>query len=157
MLRIPAALAWGLAALALGGLLALQDGARPGAGPGILARNASDVQDMLQGAWLREYTADGVKVRRVLTLDANGTFQERVRAVDAGGSETRFEHEGTWLYDGTNLKRKYTLMNGKPPSRLNVPFATFEIRFETRNEFRGVDHVHRNKVLYRRVGFDERP
>jgi hypothetical protein len=157
MSRLRAPLTWGLAALALGGLFAIQDGIRPGAGPGVLARSAGDVQDMLQGAWLREYAAEGIQVRRVLTLGADGTFQESVRAVDAGGAETRFEHEGTWLYDGTNLKRKYTLVNGKPPSRLNVPFATFEIKFETRNEFRGVDHVHRNKVLYRRVGFDVRP
>lgn len=157
MSRLRAPLTWGLAALALGGLFAIQDGIRPGAGPGVLARSAGDVQDLLQGTWLREYAADGIQVRRVLSLDANGTFQESVRAVDADGAETRFEHEGTWLYDGTNLKRKYTLVNGKPPSRLNVPFATFEIKFETRNEFRGIDHVHRNKVLYRRVGFDARP
>jgi hypothetical protein len=157
MFSLRGPLTWGLAALALGGLFAIQDGIRPRAGPGVLTRSAHDIQDMLPGAWLREYSADGVRVRRVLTLDADGTFQESVRAVDAQGAETRFEHEGTWLYDGTNLKRKYTLMNGKPPSRLNVPFATFEIKFETRNEFRGVDHVHRNKVLYRRVAFDERP
>lgn len=157
MSRLRSPLTWGLAALAVGGLFAIQDGVRPGAGPGALARSAADVQDMLQGAWLREYSADGVQVRRVLTLGADGNFQESVRAVDARGAETRFEHAGTWFYDGTNLKRKYTLMDGKPPSRLNLPFATFEVQFETRNEFKGIDHVHRNRVLYRRVGGDVRP
>ena len=58
---------------------------------------------------------------------------------------------GTWFHDGTNLKRKYTVMNGQPSSRLKLPFATFEIRFASRNEFVGTDHVHRNTVRYERV------
>jgi hypothetical protein len=65
---------------------------------------------------------------------------------------TEFAHEGTWLFDGTNLKRKYTLMDGKPPSRLNVPFATFEITFASRNSFTGVDHIHGHRIEYRRLG-----
>jgi hypothetical protein len=90
-------------------------------------------------------------VRRVLQLEGGGAFRESVRIADAQGRITRLEHEGTWLYDGTNLKRKYTLMNGRPPSRLNVPFATFEVDFQGRNDFVGVDHVHRVRVEYRRV------
>lgn len=157
MPRIPASLFWGVSALVLAGMLASHEVVRPGAGPGALARSARDTEELLHGAWLREYTADGVKVRRVLVLAPGGTFREDVRAVDAGGREALFAHEGTWLYDGTNLKRKYTLMNGQPPSRLRAPFATFEIRFETRDEFHGIDHIHRNSILYTRVGLDERP
>jgi hypothetical protein len=112
------------------------------------------VEQQLQGTWLREYTEQGVDVRRILTLQLNGSFLERVRVVDEAGHITDYEHEGTWLYDGTNLKRKYTLMNGKPPSRLNLPFATFQVSFEHSDEFVGVDHIHGHRVRYRRVAPD---
>jgi hypothetical protein len=107
--------------------------------------------EKLRGSWLRDYTEDGVRVRRVLELDPDGAFHEKVRVVDAAGQATQFAHEGTWLYDGTNLKRRYTLMNGQPPSRLKVPFATLEIAFESRNDFVGVDHVHGHRVEYHRL------
>lgn len=152
-----ASILWGLAALAIGALFAIQGSVRPVAAPAGTVRSVQDTEDLLEGAWLREYTADGMKIRRVLTLAADGSFREAVRAVDPFGAETHLVHEGTWFYDGTNLKRRYTLMNGKPPSRLNVPFATFEIAFETRNEFRGIDHIHRNRILYRRVNADAQP
>ena len=116
-----------------------------------------EIEQLLQGTWLREYAADGVTVRRVLTLGAGGAFRESARAVEAGGRATEFVHEGTWLFDGTNLKRKYTSVNGQPPSRLNVPFATFEITFEGRNAFRGKDHVRGNEVHYRRTSPDMLP
>ena len=116
-----------------------------------LEQGLPDIEEQLQGTWLREYTIQGVRARRILTLDVDGSFRERVRVVDEAGVITDFDHEGTWLYDGTNLKRKYTLMNGKPPSRLNVPFATFQISFENSDEFLGIDHVHGNRVRYRRV------
>jgi hypothetical protein len=69
---------------------------------------------------------------------------------DASGAVTTFRHEGSWLYDGTNLKRRYTLINGRPPSRLNVPFVTFQITFVSRNEFTGTVHIHGNRVSYHR-------
>ena len=122
-----------------------------------LSPAAIDRQDLLRGTWLREYSEGGVQVRRVLELDGGGAFHESVRIAAADGRVTRMEHEGTWLYDGTNLKRKYTVMNGAPPSRLNVPFATFEVDFQGRNDFVGVDHVHRVRVEYRRVADDTKP
>jgi hypothetical protein len=122
-----------------------------------LSQAAIDRQDQLRGTWLRDYAEGEVRVRRVLQLDAGGTFRESVRIADAQGRITRLEHEGTWLYDGTNLKRKYTRMNGQPPSRLNLPFATFEVAFQGRNDFVGVDHVHRVRVEYRRVAPDTQP
>lgn len=122
-----------------------------------LTRAALDRAELLRGSWLREYSEDGVRVRRLLDLSADGAFHETVRVVDATGRVTDFVHEGTWLYDGTNLKRKYTLMNGKPPSRLNVPFATFEIAFGSRNDFVGIDHVHGHRIEYHRVAADTLP
>lgn len=110
-----------------------------------------DVADRLPGTWLREHVDKGMRSRRLLHLEPGGTFSEQVRIVSATGEASRHEHAGTWFYDGTNLKRKYTVMNGRPPSRLNLPFATFEIRFESRDRFEGTDHIHRNTVRYRRV------
>jgi hypothetical protein len=117
------------------------------------ARHQS-VAERLAGTWLREHTLDGIRVRRLMRLSPDGQFAEDVQVTDSRGVSTEHRHEGTWLYDGTNLKRKYTLMDGRPPSRLNVPFATFEIAFDSRNEFTGVDHVHGHKVHYRRVAPD---
>ena len=125
-------------------------------GPG-LSFNSEQTAELLPGTWLREYAEKDVRVRRLLTLGPKGVFHEEARVTDAGGQVTRFVHEGTWLYDGTNLKRRYTLMNGNPPSRLNVPFATFEIAFESSNAFTGVDHIHDHKVHYVRVPEGTKP
>lgn len=158
MRTIPSPVLWALCALALGALLV--DGATsPGeTGSGAQGtRSTRETEELLQGTWLREYSAQDVQVRRVLTLVPGGTFREAVRAVDAAGKVTEQAHEGHWFYDGSNLKRKYTLVDGKPPSRLNLPFATFEIAFQTRNEFTGVDHIHRNRIHYRRVAAETQP
>ena len=119
--------------------------------PAALGAGVQDVEQSLQGTWLREYRADGVEARRVLVLQPGHVFRERLRTVDAQGRTTEQVHEGTWFYDGTNLKRKYTSMNGEPPSRLRVPFATFQIAFDSPDEFHGVDHIHGRQVRYRRI------
>jgi hypothetical protein len=120
----------------------------------MLTQAAQDTAQQLRGTWLREYDEKGVRVRRVLALEPGGTFRESVRVVEPSGQVTEYRHEGTWLYDGTNLKRRYTSMNGEPPSRLNLPFATFEIAFDSANAFRGIDHVHGHQVAYRRIDAD---
>jgi hypothetical protein len=130
-------------------------------GPGVDATSATafagDPESLLPGTWLREYQAKGVVSRHILVLGPDHHFRESVRVVDATGQSASYVHEGTWLFDGTNLKRKYTVMNGKPPSRLNLPFATFQITFDSPREFRGVDHIHRNEIDYRRVADDTQP
>jgi hypothetical protein len=110
-----------------------------------------DTEQRLVGTWLREYTEDGVNVRRVLVLEPGGRFREMARAGGAGVPLAEHSHAGEWLFDGTNLKRRYTSMDGEQPSAPTVPFATFEIRFPSRNEFIGIDRVHRREVAYRRV------
>ncbi|TWO64895.1 hypothetical protein FN976_27725 [Caenimonas sedimenti] len=148
---------WGFAALAVAALLAFNDQVAPRAAGPSNTLGQDEVAQLLPGTWLREYGADAVQARRVLQLAADGGFRETVRATGASGETIEHVHEGTWLYDGTNLKRKYTLMNGRPPSRLNLPFATFQIAFETRNEFVGTDHIHRNRIRYRRVADGTQP
>lgn len=148
----PALKSWAPGLLALGALLFSCDGSLlSGAASTALARAPDDTAQLLPGTWLRETVTNGVKARRMLTLGPDGAFRETVRVRDDAGAVTDFVHEGTWLYDGTNLKRRYTLMNGKPPSRLNLPFATFQVKFESRNEFVGVDHIRGNRIHYQRV------
>jgi hypothetical protein len=139
---------WAPGLIALGAMLSTCEVSQQG---------IQDIEEQLQGTWLREYAIQGVKARRVLTLQLDGSFLERVRVVDENGGITDYTHEGTWLYDGTNLKRKYTMMNGRPPSRLNLPFATFQISFEHSDEFLGIDHIHGHRVRYRRVAPDTQP
>ncbi|TFY98671.1 hypothetical protein [Ramlibacter rhizophilus] len=148
MLRVAAVVLLSLGAIAL----AAGDG-HPGAPAAthLLTAGQQDVQQKLFGTWLREQTREGVHTRRLLRLDPDGAFTERVRITEQDGRVTQLDHGGSWFYDGTNLKRKYTLMSGRPPSRLNLPFATFQVRFETRNEFLGTDHVGKHQVRYRRV------
>jgi hypothetical protein len=158
MIRWALSLASTVAALALGAALAQcanpPDG---GASDPNVTYGKDDIAELLPGTWLREYGEQGVQVRRLLTLEPQGAFHEVAHVTDANGEVTEFVHEGTWLFDGTNLKRRYTLVNGEPPSRLNVPFATFAIVFDTHNEFTGVDHVHDVTVHYRRVADDTLP
>ena len=148
-----------VAFVAAGALLlgAWHGGTPTGLAPGDAAERPESMEAWLQGTWLREYAADGVQARRVLDLHPDGRFQEAVLVRDARGNVEQHAHEGTWIYDGTNLKRKYTLMDGSPPSRVNLPFVTFEVAFSSRNAFVGVDHIHRNRVEYRRVLPETRP
>ena len=133
-------------------LLVACDNGTPSVSAGEPADSAQQqVQEQLQGTWLREYAEGGFQVRRIMVLEPDSRFLEMVRIIDSAGVVTEHRHEGTWLYDGTNLKRKYTSMDGRPPSRLNLPFAAFELKFESRNEFVGIDNVHKNQVRYRRV------
>ena len=113
--------------------------------------------DRLPGAWLREFEEKGVAVRRVLVLETDGRFTEKVRIIDAGGAVTLQSHAGLWFYDGTNLKRKYTRMNGKPPAAPTIPFVTFELKFVSRNEFIGIDRIRRREVRYQRVQLETAP
>jgi hypothetical protein len=122
-----------------------------------MTRAAQDHEDLLRGTWLREYSEDGVQVHRVLALEADGNFHENVRVEEGSGHVTAYAHEGTWLYDGTNLKRRYTRVNGHRPSPLNAPFATVEVQFESDNDFVGVDHVHGHRIEYHRVASGTEP
>jgi len=145
---------WLPVAVAVGALLSTCQA--PGTGTEVMSASGfvGDPETLLPGTWLREARIGGLSTRHILTLDADHRFREQVRVTEATGRSVDYVHEGTWLYDGTNLKRKYTRMNGQPPSRLNLPFATFQITFESPREFRGVDHIRGNTIEYRKVGPD---
>lgn len=109
------------------------------------------VRRRLVGSWLREYEQDGARVRRLLVLAPDGHFRETARVVDASGAVTQHAHAGEWTFDGTNLKRRYTSFDGKQPAAPTMPYATFELRFESNREFVGTDNVRKREVRYRRV------
>ncbi len=110
------------------------------------------VRERLVGTWLRAYDESGTRVRRVLVLEADGSFHEQSAVVSQDAAVPRASHgSGRWLFDGTNLKRHYRLVNGQPVSAPTVPFATFELRFTSRSEFVGVDRVRGRVVTYQRV------
>lgn len=117
----------------------------------------NDTRVELEGTWLREYTTQGVRVRHVLTLEPGGAFRETGRVVEPSGAVTTYVHEGVWLYDGKNLKRRYTLIDGKPPPLLSEPVASFQIAFASQDEFKGSDPMHGFRIDYRRVDPDTQP
>ncbi len=119
--------------------------------------DADQVRERLAGTWQRDYEERGTQVRRILLLEPGGRFREQSLTLGPKEAGTRHAHEGEWLYDGTNLKRRYTLMDGEQPAAPTVPFATFQIRFAGSHEFTGVDHVHKREIRYRRVPDGTRP
>ena len=115
------------------------------------------VRGQLVGTWLRAYDENGTQVRRILVLNPDGKFSEMVSIVEHGAPALRKSHAGEWLFDGTNLKRRYTSINGEPVRAPAAPFATFEVTFPTRSEFIGIDHIHKRDVRYQRVDEGTQP
>jgi hypothetical protein len=118
---------------------------------------AQEVREKLVGTWLRDYEEDGIKVRRVLVLEPGGHFRESSRVTEPGTAQDSHLHAGEWLFDGTNLKRRYTSVDGKLPAAPAMPYATFELEFPSRNEFVGIDRVRGRKVTYARVADGTQP
>ena len=112
---------------------------------------AAAIEQRLTGTWLRDYEQDRAQVSRILVLEPDGQFLEKVRITSAEGVVTELTHAGSWFFDGTNLKRKYSSMDGKQPSAPTMPFATFQIRLPSKNEFIGIDNLRRREVRYHRV------
>ena len=98
-------------------------------------------------------------MRRVLVLQRDGMFREMssVLSTEPDTQPTLSTASGEWVFDGTNLKRHYRLINNKPLSAPNYPFATFEIRFPDRAHFVGLDRVRRIEVSYQRVADGTQP
>ncbi len=110
-----------------------------------------DTEQRLVGTWVRDYYQEGAHVRRLLVLGPDGQFTESAEVVDPAGVTTTHQHAGRWLYDGMNLKRHYTSFDGKQPASPVLPYATFQVRFDTNREFIGIDNVRRREVRYQRV------
>ncbi len=113
--------------------------------------DASEIRERLVGTWLRDYQENGTHVRRVLVLGPDGRFREVSRTLGPAEAGTGHRHEGEWVYDGTNLKRRYTRIDGQPPGAPTVPFAAFQIEFTGSHDFVGTDNLRRRELRYHRV------
>ena len=111
----------------------------------------SKIRERLVGTWLRDYDENGTHVRRILILAPDGHFHEMSRTLGPQEAGTGHEHEGEWVYDGTNLKRRYTRIDGKPPGAPTVPFAAFQIEFTGSHDFTGTDNLRHRELRYHRV------
>ncbi len=111
----------------------------------------------LVGTWLRESEDGASKLRRVVVLADDKSFQEFAKITSADGTVESEAHKGEWFFDGTNFKRKYTHLNGAPLSSSKMTFATFRLEPSHNDELVGVDDVRQLKVLYRRVADGTRP
>lgn len=116
-----------------------------------------ETRERLAGTWLREYREGEVHVRRVLVLGPAGLFTESVVASAPGGTPLRNSHSGEWHYDGMNLKRRYTLIDGRKPSAPAFPYAAFQVAFESRHVFVGTDNIRRRQIRYERVSEGTEP
>jgi hypothetical protein len=119
--------------------------------------HVQETRQRLTGTWLREYQEGNVRVRRVLVLAPGGLFTERVVAAAPEGTRLLNSHSGEWHYDGMNLKRRYTLIDGRKPSAPTFPYAAFQVAFESRHVFVGTDNIRRRKVRYERVNEGTEP
>lgn len=109
----------------------------------------------LPGTWIRVDEGENSVIKKNLVLTQNGDFSESTLIVSNNGEIQSHRHTGKWLFDGVNLKRKYDFMDGRAPSRMNLPFVTFEIHFLSKNEFEGIDHIHNNHIHYVRESSDQ--
>ena len=103
------------------------------------------------GTWLEEVERDGVKIRRVVKLEKDGTFQQTVKAVGPDGSSRTEVIAGDWFFDGETFKRRYLTVNGHRVS--GIQFASYQFISLSESEFACMDHLVEGKreVRFRRV------
>ncbi len=117
----------------------------------------TETQAKLVGAWLFESEAEGLKVRRVLTLDGKGTFSERLALTSSEGRVETLEYAGEWSYDGTYLKRRFLQENGRQYSGGKIRFATFPLVAVSAKEMVVDDNIQKRQVAFSRVAEGMRP
>ena len=116
-----------------------------------------DVKARLAGTWYAESTEHGSSVRRVLTFEEDGRVKETVRVMAPNGA-TKFEsRNGEWFFDGVNLKRKYTYVDGKPLTNANFIYETYELKSVTESELVAASSVGRGEVRLKRDSVGGRP
>ena len=113
------------------------------------ALKANETAEKLVGTWLREIEGPDAKARRILVLRADGTFSETLVAVFVDGHKANEERSGDWIFDGKNLKRRYTHHDGRPIG--HYVFVTFELTSFSGREFEGKNHLQGEQIHYRRV------
>lgn len=105
----------------------------------------------LVGTWMRESESPGGKSRRVLFLDQQGKFADRIHAKAADGQSERLDYAGEWSYDGINLKRRYLQENGRSFSGGKIRYATQPLVSVSASELVTRDTAEGVELVYRRV------
>jgi hypothetical protein len=109
-----------------------------------------EVKGRLVGTWVGESQEHGGIARRTLTLQSNGEVTETVRLVASGGASEGQSRRGEWSYDGVNLKRRYTFVDGKPLTNAHFIYETHELKSVTASELVASSNVGRGHVRLRR-------
>lgn len=60
-------------------------------------------------------------------------------------------HAGEWAFDGTNFKRKYMRLNGKPLSNANFTYVTYAVKAFQQDKFVGVDNIRSTEARFTRT------
>ena len=109
------------------------------------------------GTWLEEVEEDGLKLRRVLSLEKDGTFQQAITMAGHDGSVRTEVIAGDWFFDGETFKRRYLTVNGKRVS--GIQFASYQVVSLTDTELACVNHLVEGKrsVKFQRVAGGTRP
>ena len=129
----------------------------------LAACNDADTQrrdgtaDRLVGTWLEEVEEDGLKLRRVLSLERDGTFQQAIAVAGQDGSVRTEVIAGDWFFDGETFKRRYLTVNGKRVS--GIQFASYQVVSLTETELACVNHLVEGKrrIKFQRVAGGTRP
>ena len=110
-----------------------------------------EIAARLAGTWLEESEGDGVKVRRVVTLEKGGTFRQAVKVLEPNGATRSELVTGDWFFDGETFKRRYLTVNGNRVS--GIQFASYRFVSLTDSELACVDELTEGKrsVTFRRV------
>lgn len=109
-----------------------------------------DVKARLVGTWSTEATEHGGVARRVLTLQADGRVKESVRIVAPSGASDLNSRDGEWFFDGVNIKRKYTHVDGRPLTNAHFIYETHELRSLTESELVAASNVGRGELRFRK-------
>jgi hypothetical protein len=115
------------------------------------------IASRLVGTWLEEVEEDGLKLRRVLSLEKDGTFQQAITVAGPDGSVRTEVIAGDWFFDGETFKRRYLTVNGKRVS--GIQFASYQVVSLTDAELACVNHLVEGKrsIKFQRVAGGTRP
>lgn len=117
----------------------------------------NETQAQLVGTWLLESEAGSVKSRRVLALERNGKFSDRLTVTTSEGNPEKLEYAGEWSFDGMNLKRRFLQENGRQYSGGKIRFATFPLISVSASELVVDDNIQGRKLTFGRAAEGTQP
>lgn len=104
----------------------------------------------LVGTWTSESSSQAGVTRRTLSLQADGRVKDTVHITAPTGVSATEIREGEWFFDGVNLKRKYTYIDGKPLTNAHFIYETQELKSITDSELVASSNVGRGTLKLER-------